>query len=370
MKQFFSQIGEEIPIPSNVTLKAGNYYMWGTDNYYTYKLYEAYLNSATHQALVKTKVQYILGQGVSVENPDNLAEYIRFGNQDLNSLVNKIAFDYVLYGGFAFKITKSLDGSLKHIRSLDFSGVRYSTDINEDGESNSIIFSRDWRNTYLKENRKIVYSLDKNEDIYSFVYTNDTRCGERYPHPDYEAGLISILTEYDIDLFTKRNMENNFSPTLLITFTQDLDEETYDLAKTQLQKQFKGANKAGGVMMMSAPNKDTAPIVQPIEPNLNNNVYIEQSRSVIEKILISHQVSQPSIAGVQVQNAFSNGNELEISYKLFDRTTINGLRNVIENALNTVFEDSGWNIGKITLTPINFNLLEENNNSQAQNVQQ
>ena len=51
-KEFFSSIANELTIPRNVSPKFNGIYFYGTDNFYPYKLLQAYLNSPTHQSLV------------------------------------------------------------------------------------------------------------------------------------------------------------------------------------------------------------------------------------------------------------------------------------------------------------------------------
>jgi hypothetical protein len=80
-------------------------------------------------------------------------------------------------------------------------------------------------------------------------------------------------------------------------------------------------------------------------------------------------VTNPSIGGLPSQGAFSSGEEIRISYDLFDRTVISPLRNTVVNALNTIFNNSDWNIGNIELVPTNYDLTQTNNtNNQEQTI--
>jgi hypothetical protein len=75
-KEFFSSIANELTIPRNVSPKFNGIYFYGVDNFYPYKLLQAYYNSPTHQSLVKTKVNGIMGEGIKVENEENYKEYL------------------------------------------------------------------------------------------------------------------------------------------------------------------------------------------------------------------------------------------------------------------------------------------------------
>ena len=371
-KEFFTSIAQEIYVPSNQSLKMGNIYLWGYNNYYPYQLLEAYYNSPTHQSLVKSKVNGIIGQGVKVENQENLDEYMKYGNKDLNTIVENVAFDLVMYGGFSMKVAKSVDGKYAHLDNLDFSGIRMSTDIDEDGNVQKVIYSRDWRNTALKENRKKeypIYTKSSKDALSAFIYQKDTRAGERYPRPSYEAAMASIICENQIQLFHLRNLLNNYSPTMIIKLKASMPDEDYILFKRQLEEKYRGADSAGGVIILAGENAETAPDIEYVNPVMQDNVYLAQMEQIKQSILSAHQVTNPSIGGLPSQGAFSSGQEIQIAYDLFDRTVINNLRMTIQNSLNTIFDNSGWNFGKIEIVPTNYDLTQTNNdNEQTQEV--
>jgi hypothetical protein len=372
-KEFFSQIAQEIVIPANLSVKSQNIYFWGRNNYYPYQLLECFYNSPTHQSLVKSKVGGIMGEGIKVENEANYKEYLKFGNKDLNTIAENIAFDLVLFGGFSMKIVRSVDTRFIHVDNLDFSGVRFSTEkMDDEGNLYEIVYSRDWKNTALKENRKKVYEIyDKNiiQDTSAFVYMKETKAGQRYPRPSYEAALESIICEHEIQLFHLRNLMNNYSPTMIIKLKASMPDEDYKLFKNQLEEKYKGADNAGGILILAGENPETTPDIEFVKPEMQDSVYIEQMAQIKQSILTAHQVTNPSIGGLPSQGAFSSGEEIRISYDLFDRTVISPLRNTVVNSLNTIFENSDWNIGKIELVPTNFDLSVTNNkNTQDQTI--
>lgn len=371
-KEFFSSIANELIIPRNVSPKYNGIYFWGTDNFYPYKLLEAYLNSPTHQSLVKTKVNGIMGEGIKVDNEENYKEYLKFGNKDLNTIAENIAFDLVLFGGFSMKVVRSLDTRFVHVDNLDYSGLRFSSNIDDDGNVKEIIFSRDWKNTALKENRKRVYDLyDMNavQDVSAFVYMKELKGGDRYPNPSYIAAMESILSEHEVQLFHLRNLQNNYSPTMIIKLKAQMPDEDYKIFKQQLESKYKSADNAGGVLLLAGENPETTPDIEFVTPVMQDTIYIAQMEQIKQSILSSHQCTNPSIGGLPSQGAFSSGEEIRISYDLFDRTVISPLRNTVVNALNTIFNNSDWNIGNIELVPTNYDLTQVNNtNNQDQTI--
>ena len=371
-KEFFSSIANELTIPRNVSPKFNGLYFWGVDNLYPYKLLEAYYNSPTHQSLVKNKVNGIMGEGIKVENEENYKEYLKFGNKDLNTIAENIAFDLVLFGGFSMKVVRSLDTRFVHVDNLDYSGLRFSSNIDDDGNVKEIIFSRDWKNTALKENRKRVYDLyDINavQDVSAFVYMKELKGGERYPNPSYIAAMESILSEHEVQLFHLRNLQNNYSPTMIIKLKAQMPDEDYRIFKSQLEAKYKSADSAGGVLLLAGENPETTPDIEFVTPVMQDTIYIAQMEQIKQSILTAHQVTNPSIGGLPSQGAFSSGEEIRISYDLFDRTVISPLRNTVVNALNTIFNNSDWNIGNIELVPTNYDLTQVNNtNNQDQTI--
>lgn len=371
-KEYFAAIVNEINVPMCNVYKSGGLYNWGTDNLYPYKLLDVYDKSPTHHSLVLNKVNAIVGQGIRVENQLGLDAYMTDGNQDLTTIVEQLALDLVLFNGFAIKVAQSVAGKYIRIKDLDFSGVRYGTELDEDFCPVNIVYSNDWRNTYLAENKKRIIPLYKNsepEAVSAFVYRIKPKGGEQYPKPTYESAIASMMSEERIQLFTLRNIDNNYSPTLIMTLKKEMDPDDYRQMKQQLDIKYRGANAAGGILIVAGESPETAPELTPVTPNLQDNVYIEQMKQIQQNIMIAHQVTNPSVAGLPSQGAFSSGEEIRISYDLFDRTVISKMRNVIENSLNTIFAGSSWNMGKISIIPTDYDLENKNDQNQTNDVQ-
>jgi hypothetical protein len=156
---------------------------------------------------------------------------------------------------------------------------------------------------------------------------------------------------------------------MIITLKAQMPDEDYRLFKSQLEAKYKSADNAGGVLLLAGENPETAPDVTFVNPVMQDTVYIAQMEQIKQSILTAHQVTNPSIGGLPSQGAFSSGEEIRISYDLFDRTVISPLRNTVVNALNTIFNNSDWNIGNIELVPTNYDLTQVNNtNNQDQTI--
>jgi hypothetical protein len=365
----FSNIANEVVIPIMTTVKSGNKYFYGWDNFYPYKLLQLFYDSPTHSSIIKAKTQGVLGQGVDVADETDLERYYLMQNQDLNTLVERTAFDYSLFNGFAIRVDWNVDGDMCHLSHLDFSGVRFSTDLDDYNDPCSIYFSRDWRQTALRENRVKVYPLfnpskSKQEPTQIFVFKTYQAGGEMYPHAEYEGAMEDIIMERQIALFHLRGIQRNYSPTLLVKLKREMDDESFETMQQEFDKNYLGANNAGGVIYLAGGDADSSPDVVPISVDLKDGVYDTLDDKVVQKILAAHRVPSPSLVGIPSGAQLGgDSNQLVQSQLMFDRTVLSPMRNVIENSINTIFKSAKWKFGKVNIIPTEYNTEVQNNDN-------
>ncbi len=98
---------------------------YGENNQMPQYLISRYNNCAIHKAIVTSKVEQIMGDGiVSLNNPMATINLIN-GKENVAEVMKKCALDLVLFGGYALNVIWSRDRqSIAEIYHLDFSRVR------------------------------------------------------------------------------------------------------------------------------------------------------------------------------------------------------------------------------------------------------
>ena len=136
------------PVYSEV-LQRSPWVYYGENNLLPQYFIELYDNCAIHKAVVTSKVNQIMGDGiVSLNNPMASINLVN-GKETVAEVMRKCSLDFILFGGFSLNVIWSKDRkSIAEIYHLDFSRVR-SGKLNEDDEIESYFYSADWR--YLKK---------------------------------------------------------------------------------------------------------------------------------------------------------------------------------------------------------------------------
>ncbi len=98
---------------------------YGDNNLMPQYLITRYNNSAIHKAIVTSKVNQIMGDGVvSINNPMASVNLIN-KKENVSEVMKKCALDLVLFGGYSLNVIWSRDReSIAEIYHLDFSRVR------------------------------------------------------------------------------------------------------------------------------------------------------------------------------------------------------------------------------------------------------
>ena len=101
------------------------YVFYGLDNLLPQYFIDLYDNCAIHKAVVTSKVNQILGDGlVSLDNPAATYELIN-AKQDVYYVMKKLVLDFMLFGGFCLNVIWSNDRkSIAEIYHVDFSRIR------------------------------------------------------------------------------------------------------------------------------------------------------------------------------------------------------------------------------------------------------
>jgi hypothetical protein len=145
----------------------GGYMEFGYHNDYPKYLLDLYNKSAKHNAIVKGKVNYIIGNGWKATEPDPVAEsFIKKPNQyeSLADLTRKVSTDIEVFGGAYLEVIWSAaGGQLYSVGHIDYTKIRTNKD------NTQFWFKNDWQdrkeeavvinafNSQLRQGRQILY---------------------------------------------------------------------------------------------------------------------------------------------------------------------------------------------------------------------
>ena len=179
--------------------KGAGYIEFGEFNDYPDYLLDLYNKSAKHNAIVRGKVNYIIGNGWKSQEEDPAAQaFIDAPNryETLAELTRKVSIDIELFGGAYLSVVWStLGGQLASVSHVDYTRVRTSSD------NTSYWYKEDWQdrkskprvipafNTQQREGEQILYIKEYRPglDAYALpgVVCGSSSCHRLAPHCSY-----------------------------------------------------------------------------------------------------------------------------------------------------------------------------------------
>jgi len=286
---------------------------YGDNNLMPQYLITRYNNSAIHKAIVTSKVNQIMGDGVvSINNPMASVNLIN-KKENVEEVMKKCALDLVLFGGYAINVIWSRDReSIAEIYHLDFSRVRVGKINPETDEIEKYYYSADWSN--IKKHPVEEYDTFNQEDgepSQILYYKQYQPSNSYYPNPDYSGALAAIEIDVNIKEFHSNNLKNGMLPSLFISMNNGIPaDEEQRLITRALEEQYSSVNNAGRPIISFNESKELAPEITQIAPSSNDGYYQAIYDDIIRTILSGHRISSGELFGISTSGKLGTRNEI------------------------------------------------------------
>ena len=336
----------DIPVYVEVSNGYNPYILYGADNHYPDYLIELQNRSPKHSAIVKGKAAIVGGNGFSKNNiADKTKLFLKNANgtDNLDEILAKVSYDLEMFGAYALIVDWSRTReTIARITYVDAAKVRIATVDCKEGEGYWVC--DDWYNT--KKHRPLFYpKFDKvkRNAPSTVLYVKEYRPGnEWYGQPEYVSSLDWINLEGKIPSYHNANIDNGFHPSMIINYNSGIpteDEMAY--AVKNLKKQYEGAMAAGKVIVTFSEDKDTAPVITPIELNNSDERFIDLNKEIENGIYQGHRVTNPALFGVKTPGELGNTNDLASDLKVFNAMYARPKQNAIESVFQMLAEVNG-----------------------------
>ena len=345
----------------------GKWINWGQDNTFPQLLSDLYYTSSTHKSCIDFIVTAICGEEIITDNI--MPNY----GETWDAFIQKIALDLAIYGGYSFQIIQNKDGKTYSFYHTPFNNVRVGTK-DEDGQISTLWVCNDWSNTAQNKPVELPrFGFTEDEKIeqgksYMFYYKKYTVDSEYYPLPHYYSAIKAIQTESELVRYDLKSVLNNFSASGIISMDRIDDEDEKTRVMNGIKKMFTGSENSNTVMITFKDNDEEHPVTfTPFEKDSSNvNLFADNNERTVNRILSAHRISNPTLIGLpNGGTGFANeGQLLEASYNLLNKTLINGMRKEITNTINRMLHINGVD-KDIVIKPLTFNLNSLDGNVQT-----
>ena len=334
---------KEIPKPV-INAKSDGWLSIGENNKWFNYLHLLYENSSQMSSIVKSMIDYITGD--EIVNNTNLQGANRKG-ETINDIIEKITFDYCVYGGFAMQVIRNHNGDIAELNPIDFRTVR----TNEDEDT--IYVNTNWKYDVAKRGSQIKIYERFNphaKQPNSVYYYKGHLTYEPYPTPIYMGALTSLEISTQIANYHLKNITNGFTPNAIINFNSgsNLPDDVMAEAEEKIYAKFVGTENAGNIMLSFNDDNEHSTTIERLQDDGLTDKYNSLKESVKDDIYSAFRVN-PILIGLNNHNTGFNKQEFAEAFTLYQKTVIKPLQQDIVNAFNSVFGDNSIEIKQFSI---------------------
>lgn len=317
---------------------------YGEDNLYPQYLVALYNSSATHNALVNSITQLVVGEGIKASTPEAAAKLKSWG---CHEEMTKAMLDLKIQGGFALEIRWNMDRTtIAAVRHLPFENIR-SGYMDIDEKVRTYYYSADWeqmRNPeFVPQPIRCYYPKDKQEYPTQILYVKPYSAGSLYyPKPDYIGSINYIELDKAISEYHINNIRNGLSPSFSIHFKNGIPaNEERERIRRDIENQLAGSRNSGKFIITYSDSPDRKPDFEPFPVSDVDKQYQFLSEETTNKIMIGHRVVSPAMFGVKTEGQLGSTEELKVASTLFERQVVKPYRRILKDVLEQLLSDAG-----------------------------
>jgi len=330
--------------------KGVGYIEFGDKNDYPNYLLGLYNKSAKHNAIVRGKVNYIIGNGWQPKDVDAQAElFIKAPNpyESLMDITRKVTSDVEIFGGAYLEVIWSkVGGLLAEVCHIDYTKIRSNKD------NTQFWYKSDWSDR--KEEPKVIPAYNTQNRVgKQILYIKEYRPGlDTYALPGYMGSLNYIESDVEVSKHVLGNAQTGFSASKLITLPNG--EPSPD-EKRNIERRFTDRfSGSDGKKFILSFVQDSArkPIVEDLgASDLTKEDFGRVDEMIQQNIFAGHQITAPDLFGISTPGALGSRSQIRDAYEIFKNTYVNDKQQFLEDIFNNLAKQRGVTT-EITINPV------------------
>ena len=307
--------------------KGEGYMQYGQNNDYPQYLLDLFNKSAKHNAIVRGKVNYIVGNGWAGEQP--IVKQVN-REETLNDLTKKVALDIELFGGAYIQVIWSVMGEqIAELWHCDYTKIRTNKD------NTQFWYKEDWKAN--KEKAEVYAAFNpKNPVGVQILYVKEYRPGMNvYSLPGYFGALNYIESDVEVSKHVLGNAQTGFSASKLITLPNgEPSPDEKRAVSRQFDNMYTGAD--GKKYLLAFVNDATRkPIVDDLgASDLTKEDFGRVDELIQTNIFSGHQITSPDLFGISTPGQLGSRQQMRDSYEIFNNTYIRYKQMQLEGVFN------------------------------------
>ena len=303
---------------------------YGLDNMLPNYFIQLFDNCAIHKAVIMSKVNQIMGDGVvSLNNPMATINLVN-ESETVEEVMRKCALDMMIFGGFALNVIWAKDRkSIAEIYHIDFSRIRSGKLDKETDRVDCYYYSPDWTQIRKHPPEEIKrFSQTEKEPSQLYYYKAYVPNMTYYPIPDWSAGQRAIEINIESLNYHMNNLRAGMSPSLWINYTNGVpgENEQREIVRA-LEAQYSGSDNAGQAIISFNESKEQSPEIIQIKKNDSDGYYQTLNDDITRTILSSHRVSSAELFGIATAGKLGSADEVVNHSEYFRKMVIQPYQN-------------------------------------------
>ena len=326
--------------------KGEGYMQYGQNNDYPQYLLDLFNKSAKHNAIIRGKVNYIVGNGWVGE--EAIVKKVN-REETLNDLTKKVALDLELFGGAYIQVIWSVMGAqIAELWHCDYTKIRTNKD------NTQFWYKEDWKATRNQEKAEVYNAFNPaNPQGVQILYVKEYRPGMNvYSLPGYFGALNYIESDVEVSKHVLGNAQTGFSASKLITLPNgEPSPDEKRAVSRQFDNMYTGAD--GKKYLLAFVNDATRkPIVDDLgASDLTKEDFSRVDELIQTNIFSGHQITSPDLFGIAVPGQLGNRQQMRDSYEIFNNTYVRYKQMQIEGVFNMLGQYAGVTV-ELKLQPV------------------
>jgi hypothetical protein len=326
--------------------KGEGYMQYGQNNDYPQYLLDLFNKSAKHNAIIRGKVNYIVGNGWAGE--EAIVKKVN-REESLIDLTKKVALDLELFGGAYIQVIWSVMGEqVAELWHCDYTKIRTNKD------NTQFWYKEDWKATRNQEKAEIYNAFNPaNPYGVQILYVKEYRPGMNvYSLPGYFGALNYIESDVEVSKHVLGNAQTGFSASKLITLPNgEPSPDEKRAVSRQFDNMYTGAD--GKKYLLAFVNDATRkPIVDDLgASDLTKEDFGRVDELIQTNIFSGHQITSPDLFGIAVPGQLGNRQQMRDSYEIFNNTYVRYKQMQIEGVFNMLAKYAGVTV-ELKLQPV------------------
>lgn len=315
-------------IPEFKESRTKDIYTYGEKNDYPEYLTYLYDKSPKHGAIINSKCNYIIGNGLEKRAPvpNGFAPFtteagqvipgkaVNRDGETMNDILLKTTKDIEIYGGFYWVITYNALGRVAEIFHREFTSWRASV------ENDGYWYKEDWK----KRGDGVFYPIfnpSTPNGTQVFAYSEYRPGCAIYPLPGYLPCCNWIEIDIEISKFHLSSLKNGLMPSKMIQF---FNGEPSEDKKKQIERRFgdkfAGSENAGKFILVFNKKTEEEVKIDDLSASEMDKLFDILNKTDQQEILTGHQVTSPMLFGIKTEGQLGGITEMKTAYEIFINT--------------------------------------------------